>query len=224
LNSQLHAHFPSQLWEANFAKSGFNSKTYQQRQFTCLFSGRSVLIRQSAAGLPRLSGTFANRPTKEYDVPFTPEYERDGRQQELTRPEALHRLATLLDMHWNRGTRPIGTRPDMVFWTNDDISRALGWTSIKDNTVRQRIRRCRNTEKPLRPGEGWFKGILISFFGKDTEALNDQARAQRDELIAVYLATKRRQTTAKRSKAQSDRRKPAEMTAATTGSGLSEDR
>jgi hypothetical protein len=139
-------------------------------------------------------------------VRLTPEDEADGPQPALTRDEALRRLAELLDMHWNRGTRPVGTRPDLAFWTNDDITRALGWTSIKENTVRQRIRRLRNAEKPVRPGEGWFKGILISFFGKDDKALDDQARAERDELIAVYLAAKQGKATAK------NERKPAAMT------------
>jgi hypothetical protein len=125
---------------------------------------------------------------KENNVRLPPDDEAETPQPALSREQALRRLAALLDMHWKRGTSPNNQRQGM-YWTNDNIARALEWKVGSQNTFTQRIKRMRCATKPSRPNDTWFNSLLISFFGTDMAALDDQVRAERAELIALHAAT-----------------------------------
>jgi hypothetical protein len=129
-------------------------------------------------------------------VRLTPEDEADEPQPTLTREEALRRLAALLDMHWKRGTSPNGERQGL-HWTNGNIADALEWTKETNNTITKRIKRMRCNKTPNRPNELWWNKLLPSLFGANIDALDQKARTERAELIALYAATAERPRVAK---------------------------
>jgi hypothetical protein len=117
------------------------------------------------------------------------------------RDRDLAKLVNLIDALLDVGRSPGNSRQGLL-WTKEDIAEAFGWVktnkAITKNVVTQRIKRMRDGRKPSRPNEVWFKALLNMFFGEDIAALDDQARSERVELIALYAATAARRPPRKR--------------------------